>query len=212
MSGVLDLWEYAPAATGPIEVPPDGCRDIIVVVPATGPASWMLTGLSATTEHKTVQAGTILRGARLRPGAILNIDRLGRLGRAGPVALDDLPQELEAVVEVDADVEEALALLAEQGLRVHDCAGLAGVSERSFQRLVLGATGRTPVFWRQLARARRAARTLFDTQDLLAATYENGFSDQAHLAREMRRWFARPPSAIAQDVAFNAILSASGYG
>ena len=211
-SGVLDLWEHRQAQTGVVDIPPDGCRDIIVVLPPGGPAAWTLFALAGTAERKIVEAGTTLLGARLRPGAVLDADRFLGLARETAASPDDLLKRLEDFVRVDSHVEEALALLAEQGLTVRACARQAGVCERSFQRLVLGRTGRSPVFWRQLARARRAARALFDARDMAVLAYESGFADQAHLSREMRRWFARPPSAILRDVQLHAALSASGYG
>jgi len=46
---------------------------------------------------------------------------------------------------------------------------------------------------------------------MATVAYENGFSDQAHLSREMRRWFGCSPSTIRQDAQLNAALSQSGY-
>lgn len=209
--GVLDLWEHYQVTTDTVDIPPDGCRDIIVTLPLSGPAAWTLFALAGASERKVVESDTTLLGARLRPGAILDADKFLSLARESTSSPDGLLRRLEEFVRVDSNVEEALALLAQQGLPVRRCAKWAGVSERSFQRLVLGSTGKSPVFWRQLARARRAARSLFDTHDISAAAYENGFADQAHLTREMRRWFGRSPSTIRRDAQLNAALSESGY-
>ena len=211
VTGVLDLWQHYQSTTSTVDIPPDGCRDIIVALPRSGPGAWTLFPLADATERKVVEAGTTLMGARLRPGALLDADAFLGLARESPSSPDGLLSRLEAFVTVDGDVDEALALLAQPGAPVERCARSAGVSERSFQRLVLGGTGRSPVFWRQLARARRAARSLFNTPDIPAAAYENGFSDQAHLTREMRRWFGNTPANIRHDTQLHAALSESGY-
>ena len=211
VEGVLDLWEHYQVSAWRVDIPPDGCRDIIVSLPSSGPHSWTLFALADTTERKVVASDTTLLGARLRPGAILDAKNFLGLARQSTSPPDDVLKRLEEFVRVDSHVEEALALLAQSEIRTGHCARQAGVSERSFQRLVVENTGKTPVFWRQLARARRAAKSLFDTHDMAAVAYENGFSDQAHLSREMRRWFGCSPSTIRQDAQLNAALSQSGY-
>lgn len=211
VEGVLDLWEHYQVSACSVDIPPDGCRDIIVSLPSSGPNSWTLFALADTIERKVVASDTTLLGARLRPGAILDAENFLDLARESTSPPDDLLKRLEEFVRVDSHVEEALALLALPEISLGYCARQAGVSERSFQRLVVENTGKTPVFWRQLARARRAAKALFSTHDMAAVAYENGFSDQAHLSREMRRWFGCSPSSIRQDTQLNAALSQSGY-
>lgn len=211
MEGVLDLWEHYQVSACRVDIPPDGCRDIIVTLPSSGPSAWVLFALADTTERKVLAPDTTLLGARLRPGAILDTQKFLGLARQSTCLPYDLLKRVEEFVRVDSNVDEALALLAQPELRVGHCALQAGVSERSFQRLVVGSTGRSPVFWRQLARARRAAKSLFNTHDMAAVAYENGFSDQAHLTREMRRWFGSSPSTIRHDAQLNGALSESGY-
>ncbi|MBP7702149.1 MAG: helix-turn-helix transcriptional regulator [Phenylobacterium sp.] len=209
-SGVLDRWAHYQVATGAVEIPPDGCCDVIVTLPPGARAEWTLFALATTIETKTVEAGATLLGARLRPGSILDADRFFNLVQQSTTPPDVMLDRLEEFVRVDSNVDEALALLA-QGLSVRRCAGRAGVSERSLQRLVTGSTGKSPVFWRQLARARVAARCLVSGHDISAVAYGNGFSDQAHLTREMRRWFRCSPSALRAEGRLKAALSESGY-
>ena len=54
--------------------------------------------------------------------------------------------------------------------------------------MVLSRTKRTPSYWLQLARIRKAARSL-TANTYLADVAENfGFSDQSHMNREFQRW------------------------
>lgn len=92
-----------------------------------------------------------------------------------------------------------------------------GVSLRTLQRLLGGATGQSPRWWRRLARARRAAaRIADDTADKVVANLSEialraGYADQAHLTRELKSWFGSTPTALLHSTSLLAQLRSPGF-
>jgi AraC-like DNA-binding protein len=75
--------------------------------------------------------------------------------------------------------------------------GEFGIGERQLRRRIRQQTGKPPNFWRQLYRARVAARNIVSGASPLAiVANDSGYADQAHLSREMRRWFGLSPSLL----------------
>lgn len=106
----------------------------------------------------SVQAPVGLRyaGYRLQPGAQVNAKAL--LSAVEGLELDDTPgalERLDAAVTLDERVSEALQALADQR-DLRRAQRQLGVSERSLQRLISATTGRPPLYWKRLARLRRA--------------------------------------------------------
>lgn len=87
-----------------------------------------------------------------------------------------------------------------------------GLSERSLERLLLGGTGRTPVYWKRLARLRRVARALSPEVPLAELAVDHGFADQAHMTREFRRWLGTTPTRVQACASWRLLLAQSGYG
>ena len=83
--------------------------------------------------------------------------------------------------------------------------GRLGVSERSLERLLTQRTQRGPRFWRNLARALAGGKPLAQ----LAA--DHGYADQAHMARDLLRWFGATPTRLRAMPAFLATLRAPAY-
>ena len=110
---------------------------------------------------------------------------LGRLGvKPGNVHLVKVPGALEVPVALQALADERDLRRVQRQL---------GVSERSLQRLVSAATGRPPLYWKRLARLRRAARALGSESPLTALAADHGFADQAHMNLEFQRWMGLTP-------------------
>ncbi|MBK9617544.1 MAG: helix-turn-helix domain-containing protein [Uliginosibacterium sp.] len=61
-------------------------------------------------------------------------------------------------------------------------------------------TGRTPGYWKQLARTRRAARALAGSATLADIAFAHCYADQAQMSRDFQRWFGVTP-----DLASGAI-------
>ena len=72
-------------------------------------------------------------------------------------------------------------------------------------------TGRSPVFWSQLARVRAAARSLVQEVRPPEAAYKHGYSDQAHLSRSIHRWFDVSPTELVRRRDLAGQLFVPGY-
>jgi AraC-like DNA-binding protein len=111
---------------------------------------------------------------------------------------------------VDARVGEALDCLREAPALSVAQARL-GVSARSLERLLSGHTQRGPLWWRNLARARHCARALAGATPLAELAADHGYADQAHMTRDLRRWFGATPTRLRAMPALIATLAAPAY-
>lgn len=200
MTAVLQKWTHTAQSGSKELVLPDGCRDLIRIGHKNKAIEWKVTPLQSEPELIAISGGTELTGFRLRPGAHLSADFLA--------ALDDSPnvdeEEIEQSVVAETRAAEAIQSLT-QSPNISDAAKACGVSVRSLRRVLVKETGKSPIFWLRLARARHAAlecdMPLADT----AAHY--GYADQAHMAREFRRWFGLTPRALRADAAIQNQLA-----
>ena len=99
-----------------------------------------------------------------------------------------------------------------RSLPLKDAAGALGVSTRTLQREVKKQTGVSPLFWMSLARVRRAGRSLNEKSSAAETAVSCGYSDQAHLCRDIRRWFGVTPTCLANHAALLSQLDQTGYG
>ncbi|THF63036.1 AraC family transcriptional regulator [Pseudothauera nasutitermitis] len=209
---LLRAWGMEVRAACVEPVLPDGCRDLILRVDADGRPHWFVSPLADGVMRVSCVRGERYAGFRLHPAT--RIDERALLDAARRADDDDPATALRLLGEharIDTRVAEALAALAEARGVAAACARL-GVSERTLERLLRGrADARTPRFWHALARARRAARALDTTVPLAALAADHGYADQAHLSRELRRWFGRPPGRLRADPAFAAQIAEPGY-
>ncbi|KQU74706.1 hypothetical protein ASC75_20235 [Aminobacter sp. DSM 101952] len=82
-------------------------------------------------------------------------------------------------------------------LRIGDVANMHAISERTVQRIVVGATGLAPKTFAAILRFHRALRLLRDHRLSPAdAALEAGFSDQAHMSRVFRRMGGFSPARL----------------
>ena len=207
----LDLWRFAARERVAVEVPPDGCRDLIVVVPRLGAPACFVSALADSTEAPAFDAGDHAVGVRLRPGAEFDETALLALLRHGERIDDgDLLAAIGAAVRLDTRVHEALDCLREAP-PLHVARARLGVSERSLERLLSERTRRGPLYWRNLARVRRCARALAGAEPLAHVAAAHGYADQAHMARDLRRWFGATPTQLRARPGFLATLAAPAY-
>lgn len=209
---VLAVWRFAPVGAGTVVVLPDGCRDLIRVVEAGGRARWMVSGLAERAEPVRCRPGERYLGFRLHPDARIDapvlLAAVAALGEADEAAI---AERLADFCRRDPRLAEALAGLAD-GASVAAAARALGITPRTLERLTGGATGRSPGFWKGLARARRAGRALTGPLPLAEIAHAHGYADQAHFGRALRRWFGAPPAALRRDPALLETLAAAGYG
>jgi hypothetical protein len=212
---------------------PDGCRDLILVVPPQGAPEVLATGLELRARDVTVVPGTTLLGCRFAPGVRFAWDDSPRHAhRDRELAADaTLPREVRAWAQrVQRAPERGASLLAEatdRWARAADAdvasmvasitAGVATPrswqatgSARTRRRRLVDATGGTATFWRSLHRVRTAARLLaVERLPPAEVACRVGFADQAHLTRALRRWLDRTPDALRRDAgAVRAVLDA----
>jgi AraC-like DNA-binding protein len=210
--GALELWRFTATSHSREIVLPDGCRDLIVSMTAHAEPACFVTSLADHVETPEFIAGQQLVGVRLHAGAQFDeralLDGLAEHDRFDG---DDLLSAIGAAVRVDPLIHEALAWLA--GAPQLDTARASlGLSARSLERLLTSKTGRTPVCWRNLARARRCARALFGAEPLIAIAADFGYADQAHMTRDMQRWFGTSPTRLRLDAERFKALNQSGFG
>jgi AraC-like DNA-binding protein len=208
----LDLWRFAAARPMAVQVAPDGCRDLIVVVPGAGAPACFVSALADTTQTPRFETGDRAVGVRLRPGAEFDeACLLARVRHGERIDDSDLLAAIGAAVHLDRRVQEALDCLQEAPPLELARARL-GVSERSLERLLVQHTQRRPLYWRRLARARRCARALSGAEPLAHLAADHGYSDQGHMARDLGRWFGATPAQLRRMPAFLENLGASGHG
>jgi AraC-like DNA-binding protein len=208
---VLAAWTHVAAGPGQACVLPDGCRDLIMrKVPGERP-HWFVSPLSGGPEWVALQAGVTLHGFRLLPGVAVEEDALVAAVQGREWEVGDILSRLDAVCRRPDAVAEALDCLASGVESVSEAARLLGVGVRSLQRVTLAGTGRPPGFWLQLARARRAARAVFDGEAIAQAAYTHGYADQPHMTRAFQRWFGASPARLCRTPALGRLLRDPGY-
>lgn len=104
------------------------------------------------------------------------------------------------------------ASLGQAGGSIASVVKQAGVSARTLQRLLRQKGLPAPDFWRRLGRARQAACLLRDSTNLTSIAYEAGYSDQAHMTRDFRRWFGLTPSQLRANSQCLLDVTQSGLG
>jgi AraC-like DNA-binding protein len=214
------LWvSVVDPAAGPssTHVLPDACVDVIwqsgcgayIAGPDTGPAP------------AEVPAGTVLVGARFRPGAggsALGLplaelrDQRVDLSDCLPGLACDLPADLSGAAALDRLVSLVGRLVADappdrlvvQGMRLLaggrtsavDLSSALAVSERQLRRRFDTAVGYGPKMLHRVLRFRYVLRQLSApvVPDLAALAARAGYADQAHLTREMTSLAGLPPA------------------
>lgn len=209
---VLAVWDMAPGRAVEATVLPDGCRDLIMHWAPGGRPHWFVSPLTGQAYTVAVEAGTVMRGFRLRPGVHLAEAALLDAVQGREWGLADIRSRLADHGHLLPQVAEALECLASGAISVAGASTMLGVGPRSLQRLLSGATGESPAFWLQLARARQAARAVLAPGSLAELADACGYADQAHMTRDFRRWFATTPSQMRRNPALARVVAAPGYG
>lgn len=213
MDSSIVEWHAKRPHAGKFLVLPDGCHDLILHVPAAGRPRWLAVALMDQAQWVHSQAGEAFIGFRLKPWAQADkaaiVAALQRRAHPDP---DEAKTLLCSAMQMDHRLAEALNVLAQTPSLGGACRAL-GIAERSLQRLVSCQTGRTPGYWRSLARLRRAARSLQNPAPLPWAELasQHGYADQAHLCREFQRWFGCTPVQFRARPDWLAQVCAPGF-
>ena len=202
---ILAHWQHKTESDESFLILPDGCRDVVLVHTEQAGVQWFFSALQDAPLSVTLAAGAEVEGFRLAAGSRLDEQCLN-----AELAQAQSRAELHAVIATasrrEAAIADALASLAAGEPIPTDPA-----AQRRWQRLFRLHAGRPPVFWRNLARARQAARQLQRGLPSIEVAGECGYSDQAHLSREMQRWFGMSPTQAAGSTTLAETLAASAY-
>jgi methylphosphotriester-DNA--protein-cysteine methyltransferase len=90
-----------------------------------------------------------------------------------------------------------LDLLRNRSAAIPDIAAAVDLSPQRLRALARGQLGMPLARWRVWSRLRRAAEAMRDGASVADAAVTAGFSDQAHLSRQMRDMMGLTPAAVA---------------
>ncbi|MER6948107.1 AraC family transcriptional regulator [Nonomuraea sp. NPDC000554] len=218
---VRALWQVRALSPGTWRHPvfPDGYSDVVV----TGALRVLAVGPSHRAHHQPIPAESAVVGARLRPGALSiltgmtaddlcgRVVRIGTLEPAGP-ATGDVMAALVAFLgqltvphtpsQVRALRACELVSTAVRAPSIRSVADALGISERSVRSVFAEHVGLPPSTFHQIRRLQRAlvlggARRL----SLAEIAHRSGYSDQAHLCRQMRTLTGLTPGSVLSNVA-----------
>jgi AraC-like DNA-binding protein len=198
-------WSHRATKTKRATVYPDGCCDVLIIQQPGQRPSVIQTALDLQPRQVLVMEGTVFTGYRMEPGARVSPAQLRAIA-AGP----DRAPEVLAETSPSSDIAALIAALGRQDSTVAQAAREQGLSIRSVQRLFRHHALPAPDVWRLLARARRAAAMLAGPLPLAAIAADCGFTDQPHLTRAFRHWFAMTPGQARQRPDILAIIGQPG--
>ncbi|WP_372425497.1 helix-turn-helix domain-containing protein [Salinarimonas chemoclinalis] len=208
---MIGSWVAGAGARREALVLPDGCVDLILARRPGAAPELRVSALMDTPTRVRLAPGERLAGFRLAPGRRIDAAALAAVPAAEIEDTAAILARLPEIAPRAPRLEEALACLAE-ARDVAAAAARAGVAPRTLQRLVRDETGRSPDFWRRLARARRAARALLAGTPPAEAAFAAGYADQPHLTRELARWLGTTPGRLVRDEWVAGMVLATGYG
>lgn len=201
-------WHSHNAEDEPFVILPDGCRDLIVLTHPNGQREVYVTTLDHAPRGIFIAKGTQFEGYRLAPGSTPDWDALIAAAHRG----DSPARLLSQMTALPDENQPLIGALSAPGSTVARVARAEGVTPRSLQRRFKASGLPPPSFWHQLGRARRAARALSGDLPLAALAADFGYSDQAHMSREFRRWFGQTAQTLRRTPALLGQLDHSGLG
>jgi AraC-like DNA-binding protein len=210
-SMILDTWHYTSEEDNCHAVVPDGCRDIILEQTNDGNVHCFISPLVRTTYTVEIKKGKKLAGFRLAPGT--DIQKKALLDYTRVTNIDDLLNGdwLSEFCSIQRSIKEALDCLRSEIASISQAAKQLGVSPRTLQRLVKAETDKSPHFWFSLVRARRCVKLLKNQMDFIDIALASGYSDQAHMTRELKKWFGCTPLHIKASQEIYDEINQIGY-
>lgn len=189
----MNLWVHKVLDSDLAPVIPDGCQDLIIKYSSGDSPQFFISELMTTTNWISVFPGQEYHGLRLPPGTVIDWTLLKSAKK--PENTDDLIMLANEFTFSKKQICESLSCISKSSSSVHAARDL-GVSLRTLQRTIKKHTNKTPEFWRLLARSRKAARMILLGHSFAEIAHHCGFSDQAHMSRELKKWFGVTPNFI----------------
>ena len=209
---VYSVWSASSTVKRITTVLPDGCRDLILKIVGREQPHWFVSPLFDHSQSILVEENSVLLGVRFKPGVVIAEEELLNFIQQNNIYADEVQNYVDDFTCVNPSVDEALECLASNVKSIKHASLSLGVSSRTLQRLMLNNTGRTPGYWCQLARVRKAARCIISSVSLSDAADMHGFSDQSHMNREFQRWFKSSPVEMLKSPDIIEQLMDTGYG
>ncbi|HEA17396.1 MAG TPA: AraC family transcriptional regulator [Pseudoalteromonas prydzensis] len=211
-SNLISIWNATFDVGMSSIVIPDGCRDLIVKTVGNEKPDWFVSPLFDQSKLVQIEDNSTYSGFRLSPGAELREGEILSYIKRKKLHADEVKEIIDDFIIIENSVKEALGCLACELGSVKQVSVQLGVSVRTLQRLILNKTKRTPGYWLQLARIRKAAKNLSPAADLIDVAEKYGFSDQSHMNREFQRWFGLTPLQLLNTSSVIRQLNGKGYG
>jgi len=208
---LISVWSANFSGATSTVVIPDGCRDLIVKTLVNEKPNWLVSPLYDRSELVQIETNCSYTGFRLSPGAKIKERELLGYIESKQLNVEDVTDFIGDFISTESSIDEALMCFSSEIGSVKQISIQLGVSTRTLQRLVLSKTQRTPGYWLQLARIRKAARSLSQNVCLVEVAENYGFSDQSHMNREFQRWFGLTPIQLLKSPAIIRQLNDKGY-
>lgn len=192
------IWRTHDTSDGTYLAAADACWDMIFIRSVHGNRV-LLSGPSSKITPVPYRAGNRNVGIRFHRGTFLTHVRASAMvdtTEALPMPADetfvlaglDWPMPTFETADSFIDDLERLDLLSDDPVAMAALRGQAPAgSQRSVQRHVSSATGLSANRIRQIVRARTAAERLQRGESILDVAHDMGYSDQAHLTRDLKR-------------------------
>jgi helix-turn-helix protein len=203
------IWRTHDTSDGTYLAAADACWDMVFIRSVHGNRA-LLSGPSSTITPVPYRAGNRNVGIRFHRGTFLThvpasamVDTTESLPM--PAEETFLLAGLEFPLPTYQTVDEFVADLERLDLLSDDAVAMAALrgdepetSTRSVQRHVSTATGLSANRIRQIVRAREAAERLMQGDQILDVAHDLGYSDQAHLTRDVKRLTGFTPGQTKQ--------------
>ncbi|WP_285772807.1 helix-turn-helix transcriptional regulator [Microtetraspora sp. NBRC 13810] len=196
------LWRLCAEAEGTQPVVPDGCVDLI-----WAPGGPQVAGPDTGPHPVRLAAGDVYLGIRFLPGATgavfgvpvealrdlrVPLADLPAAGHPGAEVHDPADLMRAAAVRLRRTPEPdpggpAIAAALRDGARIAGVAAGLGLSERQLHRRCLRLFGYGPKTLQRVVRFQRALRLAREGRPFAQVAVESGFTDQAHMANDVRR-------------------------
>jgi len=205
---VACCWEQQVVAARVQRVVPDGCADLLLW--ETGGAE--VVGLADEVAMVGLPAGTRIRGVRIRPEAVApafgvsaselrnrSLDLEDVVGaRRGRALVRE--RALDAWIRsVEPDARVAFAVRSLEDETVDATAATLGVSGRQLRRDFERTVGLGPKSFQRVRRFQRFLQRAELGAGLASAAAEAGYSDQAHMSRDVRGLTGLTPALLVAE-------------